>query len=355
MNNSTKNIVIAPLDADNRWCTDVTWINRIDRENTQYLLATCELWRKDKIINSVEKSVGKLDCFKTVTLSEPEDIQPLIDVLESNCNNKAYVYILNNQHLCDLLTPAVEKIFAGVHNLKSINQLNKIRRYSGKEEQQKKAVENNGDIFGLMNQASVEVPKGDGKVKEKRQTELSSAKEKSDEEACNSPKTDEKKEPNDDVSTIITDNSEKDSGYKRRKKLEDKKPASDKDADKILKEKEKKIFGIKFENIEVNFDSSSIAKAKAALVNELQLRLIQNIDYMMPALKEKNISVEEYIGIINLFLITDDQESFLKNLKNKIKDQRLNFASEKMYPRLMAEVNYYKRVCDLLYSEDKWD
>ena len=367
MSSSVKNIVIAPLDADHRWCTDYTWINRIDRNNTIYFIISCDKWRKDKTLTLVENKVKSMDIFNVVEIDD-NDFSKVIKILEDNCNGKAYVYVLNNEKIYDTIRPNAEKIFAGIHNLKSINQLNKMKKQSSKEIQRQKSVENNGDLFGLMNEISNVKNEKSIEKKSSKKTESDfilneDSKKRSDNEnnvskvqkhldsdalsinnVCNEQSGEENK-----------NESENDIQPKRREKLEDKRPAAETDVEKILREKEKKIFGTKFENIELHFQSGRIATAKASLISELQLRLIQNIDYMMPALKEKKMTVEDYIGIINLFLITDDEQSFIMNLKNKVKDPRLNFASEKMYPRLLAEVNYYKKICDLLYSEDKWD
>ena len=373
----SKKIIICTLDDSYKWFKSENWLKFIDSDLESIIVIKGGPYSyKNKTLYTVEKQMTNHKNISFLTLNNNDNItEILLKKITERIEDDLYIFFANNEPLYYDMKPKLEKIYAGVF----YNDIIDFRTID------KKLIKPKTDYMAA-NIVS-------GLISDSKDTGIDDYEEISDEDECVEdliPEIDEdlinnknkepkdenlknnsnhKQVPNEDFQKnkssnvsekeekIEEENNEENSTFhKTIKKFPDKVYAGSDDTGSKIREIEKKIFAEKFDIKELNLTRTPVSESKAKLVCDLQLRCIQDIDYLIKGIKERNFTFEQYIKIINLFLITDEIKSLKTNLCSTfaISEHKLDIKPN-AYKYIKTEIEYYKDVCNLLYQGDKWD
>jgi len=361
----SKKIIICTLDDSYKWFKSENWLKFIDPNIESIIVIKGGPYSyKNKTLYTIEKQMKEQKNISFLILKENDIVTDvLLKKITERIEDDLYIFFANNEPLFYDMRPKLEKIYAGVF----YNDIIDFRTIDKKLIKPKTDYQTADIVSGLIaeseskyitnedNEDMEDVDDIDDSIPDieedidEEQTE--------DELNDNTDQEQKAKEASTKQQSETQENKDNHSTFhKTIKKFPDKVYAGSDDTGSKIREIEKKIFAEKFDIKELNMTRSPVSESKAKLICDLQLRCIQDIDYLIKGIKEMSFTFEQYIKIINLFLITDDVNSLKTNICSTfaMSEHKLDIKPN-AYKYLRAEIEYYKEVCNLLYQGDKWD
>lgn len=123
---------------------------------------------------------------------------------------------------------------------------------------------------------------------------------------------------------------------------------------RTILELEKAILNSDFIDNEINLNYTELDDAKAKLVNGLSNRLIDHINALYTDIQNLNLNYADYTKAFDMFNKAKDSDEFLSLWSNTFPDKEIISEQDK-FEKIKSEANYYLKVCNFLYSEDKFD
>lgn len=354
-----KKIIVCTLDDSYKWFKSENWLRFIDSEKETIIIIKGGPYTfKNKTLCTMEKQMKNLSNVTFVSLQDGDDIsKKILDAITQRIEDDLYVCFANNEPLYIDMKPELEKIYAGVYYNKEVD-FREIDRKNQKRTSGSNMDFSFSDAVSSIASESEEPKKDKGNYEKKSFEHNDTISDMPEKKSGPNMLHKDMAEQSDD--TTPNGNSDEEDGetnhfHKTKKKLSPK-VFNNSDAGEKMREIEKKIFEKKLSVEEFSISKTKLSDAKANLISELQLRCIQDIDYMFKGIETMNLTFEQYIKVINLIILTDNAESLKENLCStfSVPEKKLSISKD-AYIYIKSEMEYYKKVCNLMYQCDQWD